>query len=34
MGISDYLTDLVADNFKDRVFTYSSDVKEHEYQVT
>jgi len=26
MGISDYLIDLVADYFKDRVLTYSSDV--------
>jgi len=34
MGISDYLIDLVADYFKDRVLTYSSDVGEYEYQVT
>jgi len=34
MRISDYLTDLVADYFKDRVLTYSSDVGEHEFQVT
>jgi len=34
MGISDYLIDHVADYFKDRVLTYSSDIGEHEYQVT
>ncbi|XP_070854167.1 uncharacterized protein [Drosophila suzukii] len=34
MGISDYLIDLEADYFKDRVLTYSSDVGEHEYQLT
>jgi len=28
MGISNYLIDLVADYFKDRVLTYSSDVEE------
>ncbi|XP_070855029.1 uncharacterized protein [Drosophila suzukii] len=34
MGISDYLIDLEADYFKDRVLIYSSDVGEHEYQLT
>jgi len=34
MGISNYLIDLVADYFKDRVLTYSSDVGVHEYLVT
>jgi len=34
IGISNYLTDLVADYFKDRMLTYSSDVGDHEYQVT
>jgi len=34
MGISYYLIDLVADFFKDRMLTYSSDVGEYEYQVT
>ncbi|XP_070854985.1 uncharacterized protein [Drosophila suzukii] len=34
MGISNYLIDLVADYFKDRVLTYSSSVGEHEYLVT
>jgi len=34
MGSSDYLTDIVANYFKDRVLTYSSDVGDHEYQVT
>ncbi|XP_070851553.1 uncharacterized protein [Drosophila suzukii] len=32
--ISNYLIDLVADYFKDRVLTYSSDVGEHKYLVT
>jgi len=34
MGISDYLIELEADYFEDTLLTYSSDVEEHEYQVT
>jgi len=34
MGISNYPIHHVADYFKDRVLTYSSDVGEHEYLVT